>query len=87
MWTPIGKKTWSAKLAEAASMHVGYQEMAAKGLMTLEKLGTRPRELEDTGAIAEWELQALRGHRNRIERLERGRDNLKILLRCSANGA
>lgn len=69
-------KTWAATLAEADNMRTGYQEMAAKGLMTFEELGARLKELEDTRETAEREMKALQGRKKRIEELERDREDL-----------
>ena len=43
-------RVWLERLAEAESMRAGYQELAAKGLMTIEELGARLEELEATRA-------------------------------------
>ncbi len=67
---------WLDKLAEVDRMRSGYQEMAAKGLMTFEELGARLEELESTRDTATRELEALRDRRERVEDLERDRDAL-----------
>ena len=69
-------KAWLEKLAEADRMRGGYQEMAAKGLMTFEELGAKLEELGDTRNTAARELEALRSHRETIEKMERDRDAL-----------
>src|SRR3712207_6207444 len=53
-------RAWAEKLVEADRMRVGYQELAAKGLMTLEELGARLKELENTRRSATHELDAIR---------------------------
>ena len=51
-------------------MRAGYQELAAKGLMTFEELGARLEELEDTRQVARGELQALEGKQAELRDLE-----------------
>jgi hypothetical protein len=53
-----------------------YQDQQAAGLMTLEELGTKLEELENTRSTAERELNVLRGHRQRVSELESDRDAL-----------
>ena len=53
-------EAWLEKLAEVERMRGGYQELAAKGLMTQEDLGTRLERLEKTRSAAERELEILR---------------------------
>ncbi len=53
-------RVWAEKLTEADRMRAGYQELAAKGLMTLEELGARLEELENTRRSAMHELNAIR---------------------------
>ena len=57
-------------------MRGNYQEMAAKGLITLEELGGKLGQLEETRARAERELAALKGRTERIEKLEQHKDTL-----------
>ncbi len=64
------------KLAETNRMRSGYQEQAAKGLMTLDELAARLRELEGTRRTAERELAILKDHQQNIERLEQDTDLL-----------
>ncbi len=64
-------KVWAKKLAEVGQMRSGYQEVAAKGLMTFEELEEKLRGLETTRKTAEREMEALRRRRGRIEELER----------------
>ncbi len=61
-----------------------YQEMAARGLMTLEELEKKLGQLEETRITAERELTALKGRRQRIEQLERDKD---VLLKSYAGMA
>lgn len=63
-----GAKTWLEKLAEVSRMRSGYQEMAAKGLITFEELEEKLQDLEETRNTAERELEMLRSH------WERGKD-------------
>jgi len=66
-------KTWLERLAEADCMRAGYQELAAKGLMTIEELGVRLEELETTRRTASDELEAIRQRAERLEGLEQDR--------------
>jgi hypothetical protein len=72
----LEKKAWMDKLAESDRMRSSYQEQAAMGLMTLDELATRLRELEGTRRTAERELAILKDRRQSIERLERDKDLL-----------
>ncbi len=69
-------QTWARKLEECARTRGAYQDQQAAGLMTLEELGARLTEIEDTRKSAEHELAALKGHRRRVEELEADRDTL-----------
>ena len=72
----LEKKAWVDKLAEIDRMRSGYQEQAAKGLMTLDELAARLRELEGTRRTAERELAILKDRRESVERLEHDKDLL-----------
>jgi hypothetical protein len=65
---------WYEKLREAERMRSGYQDLAAKGLLTYEELGGKLAALEETRATARRELEALRGRRVELERLKGDRD-------------
>ncbi len=67
-------KVWLKKLADVGRMRSGYQEIAAKGLMTFEELEEKLRDLDETRKTAERELEALHGHQERVEKLERDKD-------------
>jgi site-specific DNA recombinase len=69
-------EAWLEKLAEAERMRSGYQELAAKGLMTHEELGTRLERLEETRSAAERELESLRRKKECVERLEQDKETL-----------
>ena len=64
------------KLAETDRMRSGYQEQTAKGLMTLDELAARLRELEGTRRTAERELAILKDRRESMDRLEHDKDLL-----------
>ena len=66
-------RVWLERLAEADRMRAGYQELAAKGLMTIEELSARLEELETTRRAASDELEAIR---RRAERPPRNRTAL-----------
>jgi hypothetical protein len=55
-------------------MRGGYQDLAAKGLLTFEELGEKLAALEETRGLARRELEALKGKRERLEDLKRDRD-------------
>jgi chromosome segregation ATPase len=69
-------KTWLSKIAEANRMRAGYQELAAKGLMTFEELGEKLTQLNADKATAEQELADIRKRRETVEGLERDKDTL-----------
>lgn len=69
-------RSWSERIAECERMRAGYQDLAAKGLMTLEELGQKLEELGNARATAEEGLNALGRRRARLEELERDRDAL-----------
>jgi site-specific DNA recombinase len=69
-------KVWAEKLVEVDRLRSGYQDLAAKGLMTFEELEEKLRGLEETRKTAERELEALRSRRERIEELERDKEAL-----------
>ena len=69
-------KAWLERLAEADRMRAGYQEIAAKGLMTIEELGVQLTELETTRRTASDELEAIRRRSERLEGLKQDRDAL-----------
>jgi site-specific DNA recombinase len=69
-------KTWFEKLSEIDQMRRGYQEQAAKGLMTLEELGAALGDLGESRRTAEQELEAIKGRQVRIEQLERDKEAL-----------
>jgi site-specific DNA recombinase len=70
------QKQWLDKLAEVDRKRTRYQEMAADDLITFDELRARLTELDETRAIAERELEALRAHRERVAELETDRDAL-----------
>ena len=69
-------KAWMNKLGEIDRMRSGYQEQAAKGLMTLGELSARLIELEGTRRTAEQNLAILKDRRESIERLEHDKNLL-----------
>jgi site-specific DNA recombinase len=69
-------EVWAQKIAECDQSRSAYQDQQAAGLMTLEELGSKLRELDNTRRAAERELVALKDHRRRVEDLEEDRDAL-----------
>jgi hypothetical protein len=67
-------KLWHGKLREADAMRSGYQDLAAKGLLTYEELGEKLSAVEETRATARRELRVLTDRRNRLEDLRRDRN-------------
>ena len=65
---------WHEKLREAERMRSGYQDLAARGLLTYEELGGKLAALEETRETARRELEDLRGRREELERLKGDRD-------------
>ena len=65
---------WHEKLREAERMRSGYQDLAARGLLTYQELGNKLAALEETRATARRELEDLRGRREELERLKGDRD-------------
>jgi site-specific DNA recombinase len=69
-------KVWAEKIPECARLRNAYQDQQASGLMTLEELGEKLKDLEDTRKAAEAELEALTAHKERLGELEKDRDAL-----------
>jgi hypothetical protein len=69
-------ETWAEKLEECARLRRAYQQQQAAGLMTLEELGRMLKDLEETHKLAEAELAIAAVRRDRMETLERDRDEL-----------
>ncbi len=65
-------KAWLDRLAEADKMRRGFQGQAAKGLMSLDELENRLKEIEETRETARAERAILEEDRQRLEELERG---------------
>jgi site-specific DNA recombinase len=68
--------TWAEKIAECSQLRSAYQDQQAAGLMTLEELGAKLKELERTRALAQAELDAITLRKERVEELETNRDVL-----------
>src|SRR5829696_914008 len=64
-------KAWLDRLAEADKQRRGFQEQAAMGLMTLDELENRLKEIDETRETARAELAILEEGRQRLEELER----------------
>ena len=69
-------KAWLQRISEVDRMRGNYQEMAAKGLITFEELGDKLGQLQETRTTAERELGALKGRQERIDQLQRDKDDL-----------
>ena len=57
-------------------MRAGYQELKAKGLLTIEELSARLEELETTRWTASDKLEAIRRRAERLAGLKQDRDTL-----------
>jgi hypothetical protein len=69
-------EAWAEKLEECARLRSAYQQQQAAGLMTLEELGSMLKDLEETRKLAEAEIAGAAARKNRMEELERDRDDL-----------
>jgi site-specific DNA recombinase len=68
--------TWAQKLEECARLRNAYQDQQAAGLMTLEELGSKLKELDESRKLAQAELDTLALREQRVEDLEADRDTL-----------
>jgi site-specific DNA recombinase len=69
-------RAWADKVAECARLRAAYQDQQAVGLMTLEELGAKLTQLDETRRHAERELAGLKDFQERVEKLEEDRDAL-----------
>ncbi len=69
-------RIWEEKVAECVRLRSAYQDQQAAGLMTLEELGSKLKELDETRELAQAELEALAHREQRVEDLEADRDTL-----------
>jgi site-specific DNA recombinase len=69
-------KVWAEKLEECSRLRAAYQDQQAAGLMTLDELASKLRDLEETRLLAQLELDALAQLEARVEELEENRDAL-----------
>jgi hypothetical protein len=67
-------EAWTKKIAECDRLRSAYQDQQAAGLMTLEELGGKLKELDRTRELAHAELGRLLKRRERVDELERDRD-------------
>ncbi len=65
---------WLEELAKAERLRDGYHDQAAEGLMGLDKLREKLAALDERQRVVERELEALKGHREELERLESDRE-------------
>jgi site-specific DNA recombinase len=69
-------RTWAETAAECSRLRSAYQDQQAAGLMTLEELGFKLKDLEQTRKVAEAELATLNAREERARKLEDDRDAL-----------
>jgi hypothetical protein len=67
---------WAQRIADCARRRSAYQDQQVAGLMSVEELGSKLKDLDNTRRIAERELGALKDHRRRVQDLEQDRDAL-----------
>ena len=67
-------EAWTKKIAECDRLRNAYQDRQAGGLMTLDELGSKLKELERTRELAHVELGRLLKRRERVDELEHDRD-------------
>src|SRR5215212_7058103 len=67
---------WEERITECSRLRSAYQDQQAAGLMTLEELGSKLANLEETRRVAEAELAALDAREERVRELEADRDSL-----------
>jgi hypothetical protein len=60
---------WAQKIADCARQRSAFQDQQAAGLMSLEELGSKLQDLDNTRRIAEQELAAVKDHRRRVQDL------------------
>jgi hypothetical protein len=65
---------WAGKVAECSHLRSAYQDQQAARLMTLEELGSKLKELEQTRKVAE--IAALSAREERARQLDADRDSL-----------
>jgi hypothetical protein len=64
------------RITECSRLRSAYQNQQAAGLMTLEELGSKLAQLEETRRVADAELRALDAREERVRELEADRDAL-----------
>ena len=69
-------QVWAETITKCARLRNAYQDQQAAGLMTLEELGSKLKDLDETRLHAERELRALKDLQARVEELEADRDTL-----------
>jgi site-specific DNA recombinase len=69
-------RAWADEIAKCVRLRSAYQDQQAAGLMTIEELGSKLRELDETRLHAERELEALKDSQTRVKELESDRDIL-----------
>jgi site-specific DNA recombinase len=69
-------EVWAKTITKCVRLRNAYQDQQAVGLMTLEELGSKLKDLDETRLHAERELRALKDSQARVEELEVDRDTL-----------
>jgi hypothetical protein len=69
-------QAWAETIDKCVRLRNAYQDQQASGLMTLEELGAKLKDLDETRSHAESELRALKDSQAQLEELEADRDAL-----------
>ena len=69
-------KVWARKLAEVERKRSAFQDQQAEGLITLEELREKLSALEETRAVAQSEINALRSRQEHVEQLQSDADTI-----------
>lgn len=69
-------QAWAQTIAKCTRLRSAYQDQQAAGLMTLEELAPKLKELDETRRHAERELAGLKNQQERVVELEADRDTL-----------
>ncbi|MDQ3924332.1 MAG: recombinase family protein [Actinomycetota bacterium] len=67
---------WASKLEECDRLRTAYQDQQALGFMSLDELGSKLKDLEETRKLARAELAALKAREERVRELGADRDTL-----------
>jgi site-specific DNA recombinase len=69
-------RTWLERLAALDRKRSGYLDLAAEGIMDRDELRTKLAELQENREMAEREIAAIEGRRERLEQMKRDRETV-----------